>query len=115
MSPRSRRRGQSGGGSSQRNRRKGGQRSQPRQTGAGFWGDVSRLPEPKAEVRISDDPAAVVRSLGTPPLPGHEIIAEAYFAAVYDRVVSLAGALATAAGLATADEAEADSAPSGSA
>jgi hypothetical protein len=93
MSPRSRRRGSGGGG---RNRRKGKQKPQ---IGAGFWGEESKLPEPRTDVRISDDPAAVPRSLGAPPLPGHEAIVEHYFAAVYDRAVTLAGAVATAGGL----------------
>jgi hypothetical protein len=100
VSPRSRRRG---GGGSQR-RRKAGGRGNQRQTGAGFWGEAEQLPESVPEVRISEDPAAVVRSLGQPPLAGHEIIAEAYFTAVYDRAVTLAGALATAAGLISAEE-----------
>lgn len=100
MSPRSRRRGSGGG----RNRRKGNKQQQQRQIGAGFWGDPSVLPEPKTDLRITDDAPAVARSLGQPPLTGHEIIAEAYFAAVYDRAVTLAGALATAAGLLTPDE-----------
>ena len=100
MSPRSRRRGSGGGG---RNRRKGN-KPQQRQTGAGFWGDASVLPEPKTDLRITDDAPAVARSLGQPPLTGHEIIAEAYFAAVYDRAVTLGGALATAAGLLTPGE-----------
>jgi predicted TIM-barrel enzyme len=41
----------------------------------------------------------VPRSLGPPPLPGHENAAEHYFAAVYDRAVTTAGALAAAGGL----------------
>ena len=101
MSPRSRRRGSGGGG---RNRRKANKPQQQRQTGAGFWGDPGVLPEPRTDLRITDDAPAVARSLGQPPLTGHEIIAEAYFAAVYDRAVTLAGALATAAGLLTPDE-----------
>lgn len=100
MSPRSRRRG---GGGSQRRRKPGGG-NQQRQTGADFWGDVEQLPTSRPEVRVSEDPAAVARSLGQPPLAGHEVIAEAYFTAVYDRAVTLAGALATAAGLLSHDE-----------
>ena len=103
MSPRSRRRG--GGG--QRNRRRQGQAQRnQRQGGAGFWGDPANLPEPRQDVRITEDPAAVVRSLGPPPLTGQETIAEHYFSVVYDRAVLLAGALATAAGLITIDELE---------
>lgn len=48
---------------------------------------------------MTDEPAAVPRSLGTPPLPGHEQIATHYFTAVYDRSVTMAGALAAAGGL----------------
>lgn len=99
MSPRARRRG----GGSNRNRQKGRRGNQP-QTAAGFWGDPAKLPEARQDVRITDDPAAVVRSLGPPPLTGHEVIAEAYFTAVYDRAVTLAGAVATAGGLITPDE-----------
>jgi hypothetical protein len=51
----------------------------------------------------------VVRSLGPPPLPGHETAAEHYFGAVYERAVALAGALAAAGGL--LDTGEADDAP----
>lgn len=103
MSPRSRRRG--GGGAQKR--RKGGGRGNQRQTGAGFWGETDQLPAAVADVRLTEDPAAVVRSLGQPPLAGHEVIAEAYFTAVYDRATALAGALATAAGL-ISDEESAD-------
>ena len=100
MSPRSRRRGSGSSRPSQRNRRQrtpaGGNQ---RDDGAGFWGDVAKLPEARPDIRITDDPAAVPRSLGPPPLPGHEAIAEHYFAAVYERAVMLAGALAAAGGL----------------
>jgi hypothetical protein len=81
---------------SNRNRR-GKQQRKP--DTAGFWGDPTKLPEARSDVRITDDPAAVPRSLGPPPLPGHEKIAEHYFAAVYDRAVMTAGALAAAGGL----------------
>jgi hypothetical protein len=67
--------------------------------GAGFWGDPARLPTSHPDIQITDDPAAVPRSLGTPPLPGHEAIAVHYFTAVYDRAVATAGALAAAGGL----------------
>lgn len=67
--------------------------------GPGFWGDPAQLPDAETDVRINEDPAAVPRSLGPPPLPGHEGIAEHYFAAVYDRAVATAGALAAAGGL----------------
>ena len=106
MSPRSRRRGSSGGRPPQRNRRprsgapqSGGGPANQRADAPGFWGDPQKLPESRADVRITDDPAAVARSLGAPPLANHEAIAEHYFSAVYDRAVTLAGALAAAGGL----------------
>lgn len=61
-----------------------------------YWGDRAKLPEPTSDIRITQDPAAVVRSLGRPPLPGQEHSSEAYFAAVYGRAVGLASALAAA-------------------
>ena len=67
--------------------------------GPGFWGDPAQLPDAETDVRMNEDPAAVPRSLGPPPLPGHEAIADHYFAAVYDRAVNTAGALAAAGGL----------------
>lgn len=48
---------------------------------------------------ITEDPAALPRSLGPPPLPGQETIAVHYFRAVYERAVGTAGALAAAGGL----------------
>lgn len=85
-------------GSSNRGRRRGRGRSRAQQ-GAGFWGDAERLPTEQHELRITDAPAAVPRSLGRPPLPGHEAIAEHYFGVVYERAVSTATALAAAGGL----------------
>jgi len=97
MSPRSRRRG----GGAQRNRRKG---NAVKQGGTAFWGDAAQLPQPRQDVRITEDPAAVPRALGPPPLTGHEAISEHYFTAVYDRAVTLAGAVATAGGLISQEE-----------
>ncbi len=56
------------------------------------------------DVRITPEPAVVPHSLGPPPLPGHETIAEHYFTAIYDRAVMLSGALAAAAGLIEPEE-----------
>ena len=86
----------------------GGQRTPQRspQGRAGFWGTPTALPPVRSDVRITDDPSAVARSLGRPPLSGHEKIAEHYFSAVYDRAVTLAGALAAAGGLLTQEELE---------
>lgn len=103
------------GGGSKRGRKGGRKRSQNNRRGknrrpdvlhdaARFWGDARVLPEASQDVRITDDPSAVPRSLGPPPLPGHEVIAEQYFGVVYDRAVTTAGLLAAAGGLIDADD-----------
>lgn len=92
---------------SRNRRRKSGNRGgQPKQPGrgAGFWGVAEDLPEPSTTVRVTDDPAAVARSLGTPHLAGHEKAAEHYFAVVYERAVQIAAAVAAAAGLIAPDD-----------
>lgn len=110
MSPRARNRGNRGNrnrskqSSQSRRRQQGRGPGQARNDGAGFWGEPSALPREQPEVRITEDPAAVVRSLGEPPLAGHETIAGHYFDAVYDRAVAFAGALAAAGGLIKPDE-----------
>jgi hypothetical protein len=68
-------------------------------TGRDFWGTDETDEEPVAAIRATDDPVAMVNSLGPPPLDGHEIAAERYFEAVYERAVALAVALAAANGL----------------
>jgi hypothetical protein len=96
-----------GGGnrSGQQNRRRNNQRRRNRNPRGdqfdpvAFWGDVGSLPETRADIRITDDPSAVPRSLGAPPLPGHEKVAEHYFRVVFERAVTTAGALAAAGGL----------------
>ena len=67
--------------------------------GRDFWGTDAVDEEPDAVIRPIDDPAAMVMSLGPPPLRGHEIAAERYFRAMYDKAVALAVALAAANGL----------------
>ena len=64
-----------------------------------FWGDAELANRVEEPIKIAEDPAAVVRSLGSPPLSGHETVAEHYFDAVYERAVGLASALAAAANL----------------
>jgi len=71
-----------------------------------FWGDVEKLPPAEDKVRITPEPDALARSLGRPPIPGAETIAEHYFAAVYERAVSLAGALAAAGNMVEADDSD---------
>jgi hypothetical protein len=100
-SGRKRRNRRRGGKQDNRNRRKRG--DDRRKDDVGFWGDPKRLPPPESGIRITDDPAAVPRSLGPPPLPGHETIAENYFAVVYDRAIATAGALAAAGGMIDAE------------
>lgn len=69
-----------------------------------FWGRVELLPDVSESARLTTDPAAVVRSLGRAPLSGHHNAADHYFAAVYERSVSLASALAAAGGMIETDE-----------
>jgi hypothetical protein len=88
--------GRRGGNQRRRNR---GAKPGPQQDPVAFWGDPAGLPAPEHDVRITDDPSAVPRSLGAPPLPGHEAIAEHYFRVVFERAVTTAGALAAAGGL----------------
>lgn len=83
------------GGSKKNNRSRKSQKKRQRS----FWGDVAIAEREESPVRITRDPSAIVRSLGSPPLSGHETVAEHYFDAVYDRSVGLAGALAAAANL----------------
>jgi hypothetical protein len=68
-------------------------------TGRDFWGTGAVDEEPRTTIRPVDEPAAMVTSLGRPPLRGHETAAEQYFQAVYDKAVALAVALAAANGL----------------
>jgi len=64
-----------------------------------FWGSVESVPDVVTPIRPSTDASALVRSLGTPPLAGHEVISEHYFRAVYDRASGLATAIAAGNGL----------------
>jgi len=89
-------------------RRKAPTRPGPRRrqggTGTDFWGSSKTDADPVETIRMSDDPSAMIRSLGPPPLPGHEQAAEAYFAVVYDKAAALAAALAAASNLLQIDE-----------
>ena len=90
-------------------RRRPSTRSNPRRKPAprrDFWVGSESGDEPVSLVRSPDDPAAMVRSLGPPPLPGRETIAEHYFAAVYDKAARRAVALAAASGLMDMSEPE---------
>jgi hypothetical protein len=88
-------------------RRKAPTRPSPRRrqgTGGDFWGSANTDADVVDAIKMSDDPAAMIRSLGPPPLPGHEQAAEAYFAVVYDKAAALAAALAAASNLLQLDE-----------
>jgi hypothetical protein len=83
-------------------RRRTSTRSTPRRKAAprrDFWDGTDGGDEAVALVRSPDDPSAMIRSLGPPPLPGRETIAENYFALAYDKAARRAVALAAASGL----------------
>jgi hypothetical protein len=64
-----------------------------------FWGRFGADDDEPARLTPPDDATPLIASLGPPPLPGRETIAEHYFATVYDKASSLAVALAAAADL----------------
>ena len=83
-------------------RRRTSSRSTPRRKAAprrDFWDGVDPRDEPTPLVRPPEDPSAMIRSLGPPPLPGRETIAENYFALAFDKASRRAVALAAANGL----------------
>jgi hypothetical protein len=63
-----------------------------------LWRPVPQLADPEPIVP-ADDPTALLRSLGHPPLQGQGTVAEHYMAAVVERAAGLATALAATAGL----------------
>ncbi len=93
-----------GGGGKSSGRRRNRKRRNKGKAVEEYWGDRSKLPEPTSDIRITEDPAAVVRSLGRPPLPGQDHVSEAFFTAVYGRAVGLASALAAAGELIEPEE-----------
>jgi hypothetical protein len=82
------------------NRRGGNRRQTPR---ADLWDDVPELPAP-APIRPPAEPAALVRSLGDPPLGRHSVPGGNAVAAVVERASMLATALAASADLLAADD-----------
>jgi len=68
-------------------------------TGRDFWGTDEAEEDAPPAIRPPEDPAAMIKSLGPPPIPGYETVAEHYFDAVYDKAAALAVALAAANGL----------------
>lgn len=84
----------------QRRRRRGRRRS-----GGGsaarhgdLWRPTPVLDDPQPIVP-ANDPAAVLRSLGTPPLQGHGALVDYYLATVVERAAGVAAALAATAGV----------------
>jgi hypothetical protein len=71
-----------------------------------FWDGAVADDEVVAHLRPADDPSAMIRSLGPPPLPGRETIAEHYFALAFDKASRRAFALAAANGLVDLSEIE---------
>ncbi len=88
----------------QRRRPKKRRSNRGRNSPKNFWGDVEKLPVAEDKIRITPQPDALAKSLGRPPIPGSETIAEHYFEAVYDRAVALASVLATAGGMIEPDD-----------
>jgi hypothetical protein len=80
----------------QARRRQGGNRPAPRSVD--LWRPVPPLPETEPIIPASD-PAALLRSLGDPPLQGQGAAAGHYLAAVVERAAGLALALAATGGL----------------
>jgi hypothetical protein len=90
---------------SRRPRPQGRRPNQTREPRAGdLWRPVPRLPEPEPVVTI-DDPTALLRSLGDPPLSGNRIAAGQYLASVIERAATLAVGLAAATNLPIAPDA----------
>jgi hypothetical protein len=71
-----------------------------------FWGRENTEDDGPVIIRPSEDPTAMIQSLGPPPLPGVETVAEHYFTATYQKAATLAIALAAASGLLDTGETE---------
>ena len=91
---------QHGDGESSRSskRKQARRRRSPAARSAELWRPVAPIAE-VAPVTPAPDPAALLRSLGEPPLQGQGVIAEHYLAAVVEQAAGLATALAAASGL----------------
>ena len=82
---------------------KGRRRRGRRRSGGGarqhdIWRPSPALDEPEPIIPAKD-PAAVLRSLGTPPLQGHGALVDFYLGEVVKRAAGVAAALAATAGL----------------
>ena len=88
-----------GGGSSRSAKRKQARRRRsPAARSAELWRPVAPIDD-VAPIAPTPDPAALLRSLGEPPLQGQGVIAEHYLAAAVEQAAGLATALAAASGL----------------
>ncbi|MDG2112545.1 MAG: hypothetical protein P8N02_08035 [Actinomycetota bacterium] len=87
------------GGNSRTRRISNNEQAKAAKEAQAFWHGSADLPEPSGRIRVTEDPAAVIRSLGPAPLGGRETIAEHYFEAVYQRAVTISSALAAAGDL----------------
>jgi len=79
-------------------RRRGRRRSHGGQKPADLWRRPPAL-EVAEPIIPAKDPAAVMRSLGTPPLQGHGALVDYYMATVVERAAGVAAALAATADL----------------
>ena len=90
-------------------RRRGRRRSHgPRP--ADLWRPTPALDKPEPIIPAKD-PAAVLRSLGTPPLQGHGALVDYYLATVVERAAGVAAALAATAGLLGEPDADGEESP----
>lgn len=90
----------SGGGGRKRKK----SRKKPKLDPVKYWGDPTALPVRHDYALESNDPTAVIRSLGKAPIPGKNSAPELYFEVLYKRAAGLAQALAFAGGLNETDE-----------
>src|SRR6266513_3053624 len=82
----------------QQQRRRRGRRRAHGSRPADIWRKPPLLDDPEPIIPAKD-PAAVVRSLGTPPLQGHGALVDYYLATVVERAAGVAAALAATADL----------------
>ena len=82
----------------QQRRRRGRRRSHGGTRPSDLWRRPPPLDDPEPIIPARD-PAAVLRSLGTPPLQGHGALVDYYLATVVERAAGVAAALAATANL----------------
>jgi len=78
--------------------RRGGANNKKAAPPAEFWRAAPEPPEPP-DIVPANDPTALLRSMGPPPLPGQQNVALPYLEAVVQRAAILATALAASADL----------------